>query len=71
MTSPEAAPGVRILAENKDCNFVTTKSYKPAKNNTQSDVFHVLEDAGHNGVSGVNECSTTQPKIHMDDDIRK
>jgi len=48
--------GAIILAENMDCNFVTIKSYNPAKANEHNNIFHVLEDTGHSGACGVNEC---------------
>ena len=71
MVTPGATPVLKIQAENKDCNFVTMKSYKTAKTNKHVSIFNVMEDAGHNGASDVNECSTTQPEINMDDRNRK
>ena len=54
-----------------DCNIVTNKIAQTGKTNKNSNIFHVFDEFEHDGASGVNECSTTQPEINMDDDNRK
>jgi len=54
-----------------DCNFITNEIHNQAKTNKNSNIIHVFDDVEYDGASGVNECSTTQPEINMDDDNRK